>query len=57
MPKEGVFHAMSTELGYTERRQGERRLSQEDREQIKAKVDKVNAAPEGECKIDDISMW
>jgi DNA-directed RNA polymerase beta' subunit len=27
------------------------------REQIKQKVEKANAEPEGECKIDDISMW
>lgn len=27
------------------------------REQIKSRVEKANAEPEGECKIDDISMW
>ena len=27
------------------------------RDQIKQKVEKANAEPEGECKIDDISMW
>ena len=27
------------------------------REQIKTRVDKANAEPEGECRVDDISMW
>jgi len=27
------------------------------REQIKAKVEKVMGVPEGECSVDDISMW